>query len=312
MPALTTENELLDYEETLMAKAAWYYYYDDLTQQQISERLGVTRMRVIKLLDKAKRTGVIRFQIRSDSVRRLEIEKQLIERYDLKDCFIVPAPALVEETNENIAKAASLYIGSRIPEEAFINIGYGDTSGKILNHLAIHAEHTLSCVSLTGGVSYYLPNANSSIFNSRLYLIPTPLLASTEEMAAAMKTEKSVKEIEALIPLSYLSVVGIGAMSDNATILQSGILSQNDFLLLKRNGAVGDILSHFIDADGNVVSTGLEERTISTSLDTLRELKNVVGVAAGVHKTTAILAALRGKYLDTLITDEDTALALCG
>ncbi len=301
---------LMNYEETLMARSAWYYYCESMTQQQISDRLGITRMSVIKLLDKAKQNGIVRFQIRSESAKRMDIEQRLVERYSLKDCFVVPSPVRIEDTNENIARAASMYISARIPEETFINIGYGDTSSRILNHLAIYAEHALSFVSLTGGVNYYLPNATSGVFHSRLYLIPTPLIASTTEVAEAMKQERSVRDIEDLIPLSFLSVVGIGAMNEDATIIRSGILTQNDFLLLQRNGAVGDILSHFIDEDGNMISTGIDERTISISLSSLRSLNNVIGVAAGLNKINAIRAALKAKYIDTLVTDEDTALAL--
>ncbi len=304
------DSMLINYEEALMARSAWYYYCESMTQQQISDRLGITRMRVIKLLERAKQKGIVRFQIRSESARRMDIEQRLVEKYALKDCFIVPSPVRSEDVNENAALAASMYISARLPEETFINIGYGDTCSRILNHLAIYAEHALSFVSLTGGVSYYLPNATSGVFHSKLYLIPTPLIASSNEVAEAMKQERSVKDIEELIPLSFLSVVGIGAMSEDATIIRSGILTQNDFLLLQRNGAVGDILSHFIDEEGNSISTGLDERTISTPLSLLRDLDNVIGVAAGLNKIPAIRAALNGKYIDTLVTDEDTALEL--
>jgi DNA-binding transcriptional regulator LsrR (DeoR family) len=73
---------------------------------------------------------------------------------------------------------------------------------------------------------------------------------------------------------------------------------------------VGDVLSHFINDRGEPVSSDLEARTISTSLDTLKQLENVIGVAAGRNKVGAIRAALRGGYLDVLITDEETGLAL--
>ena len=129
-------------------------------------------------------------------------------------------------------------------------------------------------------------------------------------MASAIKAEKSVKEIEQLIPSSHLSVVGIGAMNPKATILQSGILSQNEFLILENNGAVGDVLSHFIDKNGDVVNSSLEGRTISTSLDVVKQLENVIGVAAGQEKVNAIRSALNGRYLDVLITDEGTANSL--
>ena len=303
---------VMNYEEILMEKAAWYYYHEDMTQQQISELLGLSRMKVIKLLDQAKLCGLIQFRFRQDSEKRLQLEQQLMESFSLQDCFIVPTPLTPAETNENVARAASLYIAGRISAENFINIGYGDTAGRVLNHLAIASDRTISCVSLTGGVSHYLPNARSSIFNSRLYLIPTPLLVSSDEVAAAMKKEKAIQDIRALIPLSTLSVVGIGALNDDATMLTSGVLTSHDFLVLKRNGAVGDILSHFIDENGEPVSSDLEGRTISTGLDTLKKLSNVIGVAAGTGKAQAIRAVLRGGYLDVLITDEDTALALVG
>ena len=266
----------MNYEEILMAKAAWYYYHEDKTQQQISQLLGLSRMKIIKLLEQAKQTGIIQFRFRHDSMNRLELEQQLMTVYGLSDCFIVPPPPSPAGTNENVAKAASMYIANRIDGETFINIGYGDTASRVLNYLAIAAERTLSCVSLTGGVSPYLPNAHSSIFNSRLYLIPTPLLVSSTEVAAAMKAEKAIQDIQALIPLSSLSVIGVGAMNDDATVLTSGVLTNHDFLVLKRNGAVGDILSHFINENGDTVSTDLEARTISTSLDTIKQLDNVV------------------------------------
>lgn len=299
--------EIYDYEESLIAKTAWYYYSENLTQQNISELLGISRMRVIKLLEKAKSTGIIQFRIRSNVDKRMQLEQNLIRKFALKDCFIVPSPTNSQDTNENVARAAAMYISNRINADCFINIGYGDTTGRILNHLAINTEYTLSFVSLTGGVSYYLPNARSSTFNSKLYLMPSPLIISTKEMANAIKAEKSVKEVEQLIPSSHLSVVGIGAMDQRATILQSGILSQNEFLILENNGAVGDLLSHFIDQNGEIVNSSLEERTVSTTLDAIRKLENVIGVAAGEKKVKAIRSVLNGHFLDVFITDEETA-----
>ena len=105
-----------------------------------------------------------------------------------------------------------------------------------------------------------------------------------------------------------MTIVGIGGIDENATILRNGLLSHNDFLLLTMRGAVGDILCHFIDADGNFIPSDIESRLISTSLQRLKELDNTIGVAAGLSKAKSILAALRGGYLNTLITDETTAL----
>ncbi|MEF9879399.1 MAG: sugar-binding transcriptional regulator [Clostridia bacterium] len=300
----------MDYEESLMIKISWYYYFEGLTQQKISELMGISRMRVIKLLEKARQTGIIQFKLRKDGENRMELEHRLIDEFHLADAFVVPAALNKSEVNAGVAKAASMYISERLDDNCFLNLGYGDTPSRVLNNLATVAEQPITCVSLTGGVSYYLPDTRSNVFNAKLHLIPAPLLASSKEMAEAMLQEASVSEISRMISLAKFTIVGVGAMHDTATIFKSGILNNNDFLYLSMRGAVGDLLSHFIDRDGNVIPTPLEERLISTPLATLKGLQNVVGVAAGDSKVEAIRAALRGEYMDVLITDDRTARQL--
>ena len=130
-------------------------------------------------------------------------------------------------------------------------------------------------------------------------------------MAEAIQEESSVKEVSNMIQLASMTIVGIGAMDNSSTILKTSILNPNDFLLLNMKGAVGDIICHFIDKDGNLVDTDIDSRLVSVPLSTLNQLENVIGVAAGKHKVTAIHSALMGNYLDILITDESTAQLLC-
>ncbi len=300
----------MDYEESLMIKIAWYYYFENMTQQNVANTLGISRMRVIKLLEKARQTGIIQFRLRKDGEKRMKLERSLMETFHLKDAFIVPAAMDKSQVNAVVAEAASMYIAERLTENSLINMGYGDTPRRILNNLATIAESPITCISLTGGVSYYLPDTRSNVFNAKLHLIPTPLLASSKEMADAMRHEASVTEVSRMISLAQLTVVGIGSMHETATIFKSGILNRNDFLYLQMQGAVGDLLSHFIDCDGKLIDTPLESRLISTSLPKLKELQNVVGVAAGDVKVNAIRAVLRGGYLDVLITDDQTASQL--
>ena len=299
-----------DYENILMNRAAWYYYMENYTQQNISDLLGVSRAKVISLLERARQNGVIQFRIRQEGDRRIQMEQKLTDRFGLKDVFTVPGAGTLANLNESIAQAAAMYIIRRLGEDDFLNVGYGDTTSRVLNYLAMAAEKPLNVVSLTGGVSYYLSNANSNVFNARLHLIPSPLLLSSPDLREAMRQEPVVEEIYRMIPLSHMSVVGIGSMSDQATIVKNGIFNGNDFTVLKLQGAVGDILSHFMDKNGDLVAMDQEDRLMSTRLEDLRKLENVVGVAGGPSKLDAILAALRGGYLDVLITDEETARSL--
>ncbi|MBQ2948460.1 MAG: sugar-binding transcriptional regulator [Clostridia bacterium] len=301
----------MNYEESLMVKAAWYYYFENMTQQAIADRLSISRMRVIKLLETARQTGVIQFRLRSDGVGMVEQSQALIRKYNLKDVFLIPE---VDEDdahpNESIARAGAMYIADRLGDNACINVGYGDTLNRTLNHLATMVQNPVTCISLTGGVSNYLPNTRSNVFNAKLYIMPAPLLASSPEMAAAMREETSVSEIIRMTELSAFTLVGIGALSDSATVFHTGVLGPTDMFYLKMNNAVGDVLCHFLDKDGQLIPTPIEERLISTPLEKLKAMSNVIGLAAGEQKIEAIRAALRGGYLDILITDEPTATLL--
>lgn len=307
---MATSSHRVDFDYLLMVKAAWYYYIEGYTQQHIADLLGVTRTKVVAMLERARQTGVVSFNISHDADRRMRIEQRLLKAYDLQDVFVVPACDTLVNTNESIAQAAAMYILRRLQPGAYINIGYGDTTSRILNHLATNAETPLDVVSLTGGVNYYLPNTHSSIFNARLHLAPSPLLVSDQSLRDALRGESDVDQNFRLVPLSAMSVIGIGSMDNEATILSNGILTKNDFTLLKLKGAVGDVLSHFIDENGQPVSDDLERRLISTSLEQLRSLENVIGVAGGPQKVEALTAVLNGGYLDVLITDEQTASTL--
>jgi DNA-binding transcriptional regulator LsrR (DeoR family) len=264
-------------------------------------------LRVNRLLDKARKAGIIQFSVREGDSKRMIVERELITQFGLKDAFVVPSPINEQDINESVAQAAAMYIHERLDKSGYINMGYGDTSSRILNHLANICEFPVNVVSLTGGVNYYLPNTRSSIFNAKLYLTPAPLLMASEDIVKAMEQEPSVKQIRHMATLAQMSIVGIGGVDSNATLLTNGTLNHSDVLLLSMQGAVGDMLCHFIDKDGNVIQSSLERRLMSTPLEQLKEMSNSIGVAGGSTKSEAILAALKGNYLDVLITDETTA-----
>lgn len=302
----------MKYDDELVSKAAWYYYIENMTQQSIAEKLGISRMKVIRLLEAARETGIIQFRISQGNGNQLPIEQKLRQQWNLKNVLIIPTPDNKSRLNEHLALAAANFLADQVTENTFINMGYGDTPSRVLNHLANITDVPVSIVSFTGGVSYYLPNSTSNVFKARLHLYPAPLVLSSKEVCQSILQEPSVKEIRRMVKLSSFSIVGIGAMNPDATILSNGILSQNDFAYLTMKGAVGDILTHFIDKNGVPVVTSIEDRLVSTPLDTLKELNNVIGIAGGEQKVTVIRAALRGGYIDSLITDEDTAKKLIG
>ena len=294
----------------LATKAAWYYYMEDNTQAQIAEVMGVSRAKVIRLLEEARAQGIVQFSFRKNDSQRVSAEQLLIDRFGLKDAFVVPTPLDSSAINQSIAQGAAHYVSDHLREDGYLNIGYGDTVSRMLGVLAKNREESLNVVSLTGGVSYYLPTVGTTAYSMHLFLTPSPLVVSSRQVRDALLDEKSLQDVSTMTEYADMSVVGIGAAVEGSTVLRNGILNEGELTVLKMQGAVGDVLNHFMDKDGNLIQTEIEDRVISTDLDKLRQLKNVVGVAGGKDKVTAIKAVLNGGYLNVLITDSDTAAEL--
>ena len=80
--------------------------------------------------------------------------------------------------------------------------------------------------------------------------------------------------------------------------------------LLSSRGAVGDICLHYYDKNGTPMLAEDEDPVVSMQLEQLKKCPRVVGLAGGLEKLPSIRGALKGGFLDVLITDRVTAKAL--
>ncbi|MDM5155313.1 sugar-binding transcriptional regulator [Bacillus sp. DX1.1] len=300
----------LNFEENLLTKVAWYYYKDHLTQQEIASLLHISRNKVVRLLDKARTEGIVTFHIKGTGLHCLSIERELIKTFHLMDSFIIPTPK--EDFPQSLGKAAAQYLESHLQQGDLLGIGWGETISKMLENINFDSSMQLSIVTLTGGVNHYLPRKPSYLnqVQGQLHIIPTPFLASTDDMAHSIHSEPSVKEMLHVASLANTAVVGIGGLSHDATILKEEKMTLREMTYIRNQNGVGDILGQFFNAHGDLLQLPHHERLIGTPLSVLRNMKHVVGVAGGVEKIDAIYGALKGGYIHTLITDEETALSL--
>lgn len=300
--------------DSLITKVAWYYYMEGMTQEQIANYFNISRIKVIKLLDQARQENIVQFRIKGKGVHCLKIEQELQKHFNLLDVFVIPkSPNML---TRSLALAASQYLEEKIQPNDIIGLGWGETISKTVENLHIDPEMKLSFVSLTGGVKYYIPNSNSpssaniNRFNAKLYIIPSPFYVSSEDMAIQTLSEPSVKEILELASIANYFLVGIGSLSNDATVVREGNITENEMEILSRQGAIGDILGQFYDCNGNKLDTSIHKRLISFDINALKSKNNVIGIAGGHHKVQSIRGAINGGYIDILITDEDTAKEL--
>lgn len=299
----------MDFDRNLTTKVAWYYYMEKMTQEQIADYFGISRFKVIKLLDQARNENIVQFRIKGNGVNCLKIEQDLKRVYKISDTVVIPKSPKV--LTNSLALAASQYLEDKIKDNDIIAFGWGQTVSMAIGNLRIDSNLHTSFVSLTGGVKYYLPfSDNASVgssSNSKLHVMPAPFYLSTEEMANNTKMEPSVKIIIDLARMANYYLVGIGPITNEATVIKENVITAGQMEILKRKGAVGDILGQFYDSNGNKLDAEIHTRIMSFDIDNLKEKGNVIAVAGGSEKIQAIKSALKGGYVDILITDEETA-----
>ena len=302
------------FTENLLIKAAWYYYKENLTQNEIADILNLSRNKVVRLLEKARAEGIVQFQIKGYGSNCLSVEKELKETFSLPNAFVIPTPPNEIDLSASLAKAAAQYIQNKLQKQDLVGFGWGKAVSNTIEHLSIEPDNELSVVTLTGGVNYYLPNSNSLSGGigkfQKIHVIPTPFLASTEDMASQFLNEPSVKQILDLAKLSNYVIIGIGGLYPEATIILEEKMTINELTHIKQKQAVGDILGQFYNKYGEILNLPHHSRLIGTELSSLKEMNNVIAVAGGHMKIEAIYGALKGKYIHTMVTDESTAASL--
>jgi lsr operon transcriptional repressor len=302
----------------MLLRAAWYYYKDELTQDEIARRMSVSRASVGRMLDRARKVGLVSITINAEHLASFELSARLAQAYGLVEALVVPdfdGQASQRATNERLGLGGAHYLNTRLRAGTSIGVGWGDTVSRVIAAADLAAIGTMHMVTLTGGVDGYLQAlAHTREQEGREALtasvIPSPIVASTPTLAAALKAEPTIQQVLELARSLPYAVVGVGTAAPDSTLVRYGYLSAADARVLTGRGVVGDILGQFFDIDGTVLDLPLHERRIGIELADLRSIGCVVGVAGGNAKVAAIRGALHGGYLNVLITNEAVARKL--
>ena len=88
-------------------------------------------------------------------------------------------------------------------------------------------------------------------------------------------------------------------------------MTPDERLALVENGAIGDMCLQFYDKDGNTEPFGFyNDRVAAMRLEEIRRIPSKIGIAGGERKVGAVIGAIRGGYINTLITDTECARRL--
>ncbi|HEY68512.1 MAG TPA: sugar-binding transcriptional regulator [Thermoflexia bacterium] len=302
-----------------MLRAARLYYEDGLTQQQVADELGVSRPKVSRLLTRARAEGIVRITIVDPFATFGEVEQHLVETFGLREAVVIAGEGLSEEAlRRRLGLAAASYLRRTLRDGLRVGVGWGRTLRATVEALNNERQVAIHAVPLIGGIGQVSPSFQvndlarrmAEAFGGTWQALYAPAFVGDTQARDALLNHPDVKLVMEGWETLDVALVGIGhfAFQRQSSMFFAEYMAQTLLQELEERGAMGDLCGRFFDIYGRQCI--LEAGVIGISLDQLKALDHVIGVAGGKEKMTAILGALRGGYLNVLITDTVTAQAV--
>lgn len=293
--------------------ACWLYYEDGLTQGDIADVMGISRATVNSYLAEARERGIVNIAIEPARLASLSVAQELKRHFGLADCLVVPSEDTARPLIDSIGVAGAQALHRLIKSGDTIAVSWGRTVLAIGERAEVPGLQDVTVIQATGGTRAsfaYTPElcaaALADAVNGKLINLSAPAIVSANAVREAFLQEPLIASQFEVLARANKALLGISSLRPNSTIHTSGFFESVSLQEYLAKGAVGVVAGRFIDGQGRPVAGPLDERTIGISLDMLKNVDLRIAAAGGFDKVPAILAALRGGYVNVLITDAAT------
>jgi DNA-binding transcriptional regulator LsrR (DeoR family) len=304
-------------ELRLIVKVARLYHEKGLGQADISAQLDLSQPTVSRLLKRAKDEQIVRTTLNVPTGFHPELEEAIEKVYRLKEAIVVDSED-DSQVLRDIGAAAAYYLDTTLKQDEFVGISsWSSTLLAMVEAMYPRARPSgARVIQILGGLgnpgaekhAAHLTRRLAQLLGGTPYFLPAPGVVGSVGSKDALLNDPFVKEAMERFNQITLALVGIGDIQPSRLLADSGnVFSPDELHSLQVQGAVGDICLRFFDGEGSLTDTQLNQRVIGMDLDQLKRAERSVGVAGGKRKRTAILGALKGGWVNVLITDRSTA-----
>nr|WP_162272128.1 sugar-binding transcriptional regulator [Ndongobacter massiliensis] len=303
-------------EKRIMYKVSDLYYRASMNQEQIAEKLNISRPTVSRILKRAKKCGVVQVQVINPFQSDYNtLEKEMEKEFGLLEVIVVDTVSDYATQLHVLGEAGADYLERILKKDEIVGVTMGISVSSVAVQARKRGPHPeVTVIPLLGGAGQLNQKIHSNqivldfrrAYDCKSYLLYAPAFVSDARLREELKKDSYTKEIFDFMTRIDVAVFGIGAMGKNSTVKMSGYYTDDIIESMKKNGFVGDIGLHVIDHQGNGQNV-FNQCVFGCTLEEMRKAPIRVGVAAGINKADAILGALHGNYPNVLITDYETA-----
>lgn len=297
----------------LSVRAAMLYYQQGLTQSEIGDQLGYSRVKISRVLAMARDKGILEVQVKVPSGWHLDLEADLVRTYGLRDAVVVAADQSGRALESVIAEGAAGWLAVHLKPDMRVGLGIGRTIAHLPERFRLDQPVGCSFVEVIGAAytrdweRFDVTSKMAEIAGGTREALRAPGFVTDPDLGMLLGKEPSVAEALNRARGSDVIVQSVGPANTSAILFQYGVLTSADLEDLRSRGAVGDALGYYFDLGGNHVPSRTDPNLIGVGLEDLRDVPWSVVVAGGAEKVEPIIGGLRGGYFNVLVTDDVTA-----
>jgi DNA-binding transcriptional regulator LsrR (DeoR family) len=307
----------MENQEDMLVNVARMYYEHGLTQGEIGRQYHISRSTVSRLLQEARDRKVVKISINYPWKRDFGLERQLFKHFQLREVRVLQSmDRSMDDVFNGLGLLASEYLDSFIKDGITLGVSYGRSIAATIRHLNPSRHVDMTVVQILGALGSGnlliegpdLVREIANLYGASYRYLFTPMIVESEQTRNLLLLEPRVQETLALGRRADAVILGIGAHAAEASgLIWTGYLNQKDIAFLRSRGAIGHMCAQHFDEEGRELDVSFNRRVISIGLKALRDIPTVIAVAGSNAKAAAILGALRGNYIDVLITDDKAA-----
>lgn len=300
----------------LLARVASLYYEEEKTQNEIASLLGLSRVKVYRLLKQAKAEQVVQITVNWPIARDARLEEALCRRFGLAQALVLTRRDDEAAARREVAQLAARHLEQTLADGMTLAVCLGSLTAEVISAIRPGFRARVRVAQAMGSLPQAGPALDSAGLARRLagtlggeaLYLSAPLLADSPAAAAVLRGQSEIGRALEAAAGADIALVGVGSLDPAVSkYAAAGVLSVAELGALAGAGAVGELAGQVFDAGGRLLPTPIAGRIIGLTLDDLRRIPTVVAVAMGRAKAAAIAGALRTGALRVLVTDAAAA-----
>lgn len=310
-----------NYPDDVLRMAATLYYVDGLGQTEVANFVRVSQTKISRLLAAALERGIVRITVEQYTARNEMLEQQLCAKFGLKTAAVIKTAksADADAARQTVGHFGAPFVSGLLPHGGVVALGGGRSVADVVRRFRRGDLRRLTLVQAMGSIEANISSVDAlelgrfivGLWGGEFLTLSTPAFVPDKKTRDFFLASDQIRSVWQRLRNADAALVGVGPL-ERSVYIERGVLSTADVSQLRSAGAVGEICGRFFDARGRECNSPWRNRAISVELDQLRKIPQVIGVAAGAERATAIAAAMRGGLLKTLLIDESGAQALVG